>query len=244
MQTNILENIAIVLVEPLTGGNIGSVARAMTNMGLSDLRIVHPQADPYGDEAHMLAHGSHELLHQSKVYETIKESIADCSLILGTSHKPIRYNHPSYTVREIGPKILPYCQSNKVAILFGRENHGLSNEEINLCTWLVHIPTARPYPALNLAQAVIVTCYELFMAIEQPIVEQIPNKLATFEEIDKYLLNLQSILSKAGFKHKNDNPELFLGILRRLLTKRSLEEHELRALYKLSDQFRMIVERT
>lgn len=242
MQKNPLQNIAIVLVSPQTGGNIGSVARAMTNMSLSDLRIVQPRVDPFGEDAQKLAHGSLELLQKAKIYATIQESIGNCAFVLGTSHKPMRYKRPSYTAREIGPKILPYCQENTIAILFGREDHGLSNEEIELCTWLINIPSPCAYPTLNLAQAVMVICYELYMSTYSHTIKENNCKLVTFQDLDKYLWSLHELLLQSGFQYKNDRPELFIGILRRLFTKKDLEEHELRVLYKLSNQFRMIIE--
>jgi len=235
------DNIAIVLVQPITAGNIGSIARAMTNMGFSDLRLVQPVADHTSEDAQKLAHGSTELLFQAKTYETIQEAVSDCVLSIATSHKPIRDNQESYLARDIGPKLIPYCEQNKVAILFGTEPKGLSNEEIAFCTWCTHIPAARDYPSLNLAQAVMLICYELFLTSVPSQNSPYP-KFASSLEIEKFLEYLENLLELVGFQHKNERPELFLGILRRTFTKIGLENRELRTFYKLFEQVRYCIE--
>lgn len=225
----------------MTAGNIGSVARAMTNMGLHDLRLVHPIADPQAEEAKKLAHGANELLSHAKNYTTLAEAISDCSLAVATSHKPARYHQESCQVYELGTKLAPYCQNNKAAILFGRENHGLSNEEVNCCAWLVHIPTAVDYPSLNLAQAVMVICYELFLASIPESATPQP-KLAATKDVEHFLHYTKELLDLVGFQHKNNRPELFIGILRRIFMRIGLENRDLNALYKLFRQFHTLAQ--
>lgn len=224
------------LVEPITAGNIGSAARAMTNMGLHDLRLVNPIADLHDQEAKKFGHGAQELLDQTKIYSTLQEAVCDCSLTIATSHKPTRYHQESYLIGDLGKKLAPYCQNNKVAILFGRENHGLSNDEINCCAWLVHIPTAVPYPSLNLAQAVMIVCYELFLA-SMPEASPIMPKLASTLEIEKFLQYTQELLDLVGFQHKNERPDLFIGILRRMFMRIGLESRDIPVFYKMFHQF-------
>ena len=163
MATLNFDNIAIVLVETITPGNIGAVSRAMKNMGFSDLRLVNPKRNHLNDEAQKLAHGALDVLEQAKIFSSIEEATSDCTTIVATSHKPIRYKIRSYTAREIGTHLIPLCEKNKAAILFGREDSGLNNEEIKLGSYLVNIPTYREYPAINLSKAVMLICYELFM---------------------------------------------------------------------------------
>ena len=209
------DNVAIVLVEPIRGGNIGSVARGMINMGFSDLRIVNPEVDPLNDEARMMAHGSVELLEKAKIFKRLEEAVADCALIVGTSHKVKRDGHPTLSAREIGPKLAPYCEKNKVAILFGRESRGLSNEELYLCTWLVNIPSHSFYPSLNLAQAVLVVCYELFMASTTAKISAMP-ELAQNVDVEKFLDYVSQLLDMAGFHHKNGVEAVYRAALRRV----------------------------
>jgi len=163
-------NISFVLVEPLTAGNIGSAARAIKNMGFSSLRIVNPKCSLAEPELFWLAHGAKDIVEGAQVFATLQEAVADCSTLVGTSHKARRHDKFCATPRELGPKITEISQENRIAIIFGRENHGLSNDEIDLCHWIVNIPAATFHPSLNLAQAVMLVCYELFMTsdIDQP----------------------------------------------------------------------------
>lgn len=234
------DNVAIILVEPLSAGNIGSVARAMTNMGFHDLRLVNPQINHLALQAHWLAHASEKILDHAQVFPTISEAVADCALMVATSQKKTRNRQESFSSRELGSKLIPYCQQNKVAILFGRENHGLSNEEINLCTWLVNIPTATPYPSLNLSQAVMVVCYELFMAsADSGSCEALP-RLVGNKEMELFYKNIVEIIDMAGFRHKNETNDIFVGALRRVFGRTGLDEHEISVLYKLFSQFKIL----
>ena len=230
------KNIVIVLKETISAGNIGSTARAMTNMGLSELRLVQPKANHLDDQACKLAHGCHDFLKEIKVFTSLKNAVEDCSLLVATSHKIKRDKRLSLSARELGKNLIPYCINNKVAILFGREDFGLSNEDINLCSWLVNIPTARPYPALNLAQAVMVICYELFMT--QPVDKcREFSVFITYKELENFLDFTKKYLNNIGFRHKNDKPEIFIGKLRRLLSRVGIQKSELNTLYKLFRQF-------
>ncbi|NUM34117.1 MAG: RNA methyltransferase [Candidatus Brocadiae bacterium] len=228
-------NIVVVLVETKTAGNIGSVSRAMTNMGFDDLRLVNPLTDHLSDQAKMLAHGCNEFLEKIKVFPTLETAIQDCSLVLGTSHKPVRYNQKSFAAREIGNTLVSYCEKNKVAIVFGREDCGLSNDEINLCSWLVNIPSAREYPSLNLSQAVMLICYELYMSSLPTLEQEIP-EFAKYEDIERFLAYITKILDSLGFHHKNNRSEIFVGTLRRVLTRIGIDAKDLKVFYKLFEQ--------
>ncbi len=229
------DNVAIILVEPLSSGNIGSVARAMTNMGFGDLRLVNPQINHLALQAHWLAHASEHILDRAQIFPTISEAVADCALLVATSQKKNRNRQESFSSRELGPKLAPYCRSNKVAILFGRENHGLANEEVNLCTWLVNIPTATSYPSLNLSQAVMVVCYELFVASVPANSESLP-QLVGNKDMELFYKNIVEIIDLAGFRHKNETTDIFVGALRRVFGRTGLDNHELSVLYKLFSQ--------
>lgn len=122
-----------------------------------------------------------------------------------------------------------------MAIVFGREDCGLSNSEINLCTWLVNIPSAREYPSLNLSQAVMLICYELYMA-SLPISPQETLEFAKYEDIERFLTYVEGILVSLGFHHKNNRSEIFVGTLRRVLTRIGIESKDLKVFYKLFEQ--------
>ena len=232
-------NVAVILVRTLSSGNIGAVARAMTNMGFNDLRLVTPVADHLDGQARALAHGANTLLEAAKIFASLQQATADCSLLVASSHKPRRNSQESLPARELGPRLLPYCRFNKVALIFGPENHGLTNDEINRCTWVTNIPAACSYPSLNLAQAVMLLCYELFMTDASPAFADLPALIGQ-QQLDLFLQYVNGIIELAGFQHKNKRPSVFLGILRRIFTRTGLEPRDLKVLYKLFDQFEKI----
>ncbi|BBM85687.1 RNA methyltransferase [Candidatus Uabimicrobium amorphum] len=237
MTTLNLNNIAIVLVETISPGNIGAVARATKNMGISDLRLVKPKRDPFGEEARKLAHGAIDTLEASKVFPSIEEATKDCSTVVATSHDTIRYKLQSYSVREIGQHLIPYTVNNKVAILFGREDIGLHNEEIKKCSFLVNIPTFRNYPAINLSKAVMLTCYELFMTTQQQTQAPQYPKLVDQNKMENFYEVVLRMINSAGFRHKNNDSSIFMGSLRRIFGRTGLDEHEMAILIKLFSQF-------
>lgn len=235
MATLNLDNIVIVLVETISPGNVGSVARAIKNMGISNLRLVNPKRDHLNEEARRLAHGALDTLEQAKVFSSISDAISDCTTVVATSHKPVRYKIRSYTAREIGPFLIPYCTENKVAILFGREDHGLNNDEIKLGSYLLNIPTYRDYPAINLSKAVMLVCYELFMTTSNTTFTH--SKLKTQEEMEKFYGIVLRMINQAGFRHKNNDPSIFMSAVKRIFNRSGLEEHEMSILIKLFSQF-------
>ncbi len=158
-----LENIRIVLVGPLYGGNVGSVCRAMRNMGLHDLAIADPR--PLNMlEARMMSCHAEPLLRARQTFDTLAEAVADCGLVIGTSARRGLYRQHAKTPREWAPTVLEACEAGKVGLVFGREDKGLSNDELALCTHIVQIPTTDEATSINLAQSVMICCYELFVA--------------------------------------------------------------------------------
>lgn len=159
-----LDHIHIVLVRPLYGGNIGSICRAIKNMGLSSLRLVAPQSTVDFEEAKKLAVKADDILSHRKVFHDLPSAVADCVQVAGTTNRCGPYRSHSKTPREWAPHFLQDASQDPVALVFGPEDSGLSNEELALCTQLIRIPSSADYPSLNLAQAVMVCCYELFLA--------------------------------------------------------------------------------
>lgn len=230
------DNVAIVLVEPRAAGNIGSVARAMVNMGFSDLRLANPQVDHLNEEARWMAHGCADFLEKARVFPDFAGAVSDCGLVVATSHKSVRNSQRCVSSRDLAEAIAPYCLNNKVAIVFGRENHGLSNEEVNLCAWTVTIPAASWYPSLNLAQSVMVVCYELFVAEVPGEARELPCFVGN-DAMEAFYAQLLKMLDGSGFRHKNERKEVFVGALRRIFSRTGLEERDLKVLYKLFSQF-------
>lgn len=158
------ENIRIVMVGSLYGGNIGSACRAMANMGISKLRLVAPDKDIKWGEAEMMACHADHILAAREVYPTLTEAINDCVAVAGTTARHGLYRQHAKSPREVAPELAALSDQGPVAIVFGREDKGLLNEEISQCTHLVRIPTSTEQSSLNLAQAIMVLCYELFSA--------------------------------------------------------------------------------
>src|SRR5690606_8925573 len=155
--------VRIVLVETTHPGNIGASARAMKTMGLSDLGLVAPRAFP-SDEATARASGAADLLERATVYETLEDAIADCALVVGTSARSRGVEWPCADPREAAGRIWDAIDAdNRAAIVFGREQSGLTNEALARCMLHVQVPTDAAFSSLNLAMAVQVLCYELRM---------------------------------------------------------------------------------
>jgi TrmH family RNA methyltransferase len=165
-----LESIVVVLYQPQDPVNIGGTIRAMKNMGLRRLRLVAPAAfDPYAIEG--IAHRSDDLVGTTELYHDLDAALADCSFIAGTSARPRTARQQLARPRELAPELLARTQEGTVALLFGREDNGLPNEALDRCHRLAMVPADPAYASLNLAQAVLIMCYELRLAAgaaEQP----------------------------------------------------------------------------
>lgn len=159
-----LHNVRIVLVSPLYSGNVGSVSRAMANMGLSDLTLVASRVSDGWEEGERMAVHAADLLRQRREVASLDEAVADCSMVVGTTARLGLYRQHVRTPRELATELCGQAAAGPVALVFGREDHGLSNEEVGRCTHLLRIPTASTYVSLNLAQAVMICCYELHLA--------------------------------------------------------------------------------
>lgn len=162
---------AIVLVSPKEAGNVGSVARAMKNFGLTDLRIVQPRF--LLEKSLLMAVHAFDVIEAARVYDTLLEAVGECELVAGTTARGRRDHAPPITLREAVPGFLGARSS---AVVFGREEHGLYNDELDLCHVHIRIPTDAVYPSMNLAQAVQVVVYELMLNRTNP--EPIPERAA------------------------------------------------------------------
>jgi tRNA (cytidine32/uridine32-2'-O)-methyltransferase len=211
----LLSNIKIVLVETSHPGNIGAVARAMKNMAMDNLCLVNPKVFPSA-EATARASGADDILAAAKVYKNLPDAIADCQLVLGASARCRTISWPELTPRECAEKVIIHDPGKKVAILFGRENSGLKNHELDLCHYLLRIPCNSEYSSLNIAAAVQVICYELYVAAgvhEASKVGDIGDvPLATAEQMELFYSHLHQALVDIDFmQHEQSN-----SIMRRL----------------------------
>lgn len=160
-----LKNIRIVLVRPIYGGNLGAICRSMKNMGLRELVVVKPNSALDLQEAATRAVHAVDVLEQRRQFDTLAEALADCAIAGATTARTGLYRNHAKTPREWAPRFLEAAGAgNKVALVFGTEDDGLSNDEMALCTHLIRIPSSDRYPSLNLAHAVMICCYEIFVA--------------------------------------------------------------------------------
>ena len=225
----ILPNIKIVLVETSHPGNIGAVARAMKNMAMTNLCLVNPKIFPSA-EATARASGADDVLAKAKVFPTLSEAIADCQLVLGTSARCRTISWPELTPRESAEKVVIQEPDKKVAILFGRENSGLKNHELDLCHYLLRIPCNSGYSSLNIAAAVQVICYELFVAVgvndDSKIGDKSEMPLATAEQLELFYGHLHEALVDIGFMQP-DKSKSIMRRLRRIYNRIQLDTKEL-----------------
>ncbi|WP_428356176.1 RNA methyltransferase [Methyloprofundus sp.] len=208
-----LSNIRVVLVETSHPGNIGAVARAMKNMCMSELYLVKPKIFPSAD-ATSRASGADDILASAIRCDSIQEAIADCQLVIGASARSRTITVPEESPRVCAERLAFEAQDKKVAILFGRENSGLKNHELDLCQTLLTIPSNAAYSSLNLGAAVQVVCYELLVASSMDVAEPESREgaLASSAQMESFYEHLYSALDEIGFI----NPQKSTSIMRRL----------------------------
>ncbi|MFO7608497.1 MAG: RNA methyltransferase [Candidatus Krumholzibacteriia bacterium] len=162
-----LDNVVIVLSHTTEPMNIGAACRAMKTMGLRHLRLIAP-LNPKGRGARALAHGAEDILEAAAVVETLAEAVADCTVVTGTTARPRQLRkHALLTPAELGDHMADHAREGKVALLFGTERTGLTNDEVDICRYLSTVDTAPEQPSLNLAQAVMLYCWELRQALSR-----------------------------------------------------------------------------
>ena len=219
--------VRVVLIDPSHPGNIGSVARAMKNMALSDLVLVRPRSFPHA-ESTALAAGADDILAGARVVESVEEAVADCSFIAGTTSRPRSYYWEFTTPRDVAGRIVALAPENRAALLFGSERYGLATEDLNLCNVLVRIPANPEYCSLNLAMSVQLAGYEIFMAREQPQSHtQLEMALAPSGDVEHFYAHLNEVLNEIDFEDRTGH---LMERLRRLFNRAQLDRNELNIL--------------
>src|SRR5919106_5032672 len=221
----VLDNIRVVLVEPQHAGNIGGVARAMKNMAISRLILVNPAAH-LAMEARMMAMHAFDILQHAQVVGTLSQAVADAGYVVGTTRRLGKSRQAQQTSRSIAPLLLELAASNPVALVFGREDSGLSNDELARCHELISIPAHPTFGSLNLAQAVLLVCYELYVSTAtQPLPP--PPTLATTAEIERLYTRMREVLHRIGFLH-GSNPDRMMGYFRRFFARHGLKSRDVK----------------
>ncbi|WP_339057205.1 tRNA (cytosine(32)/uridine(32)-2'-O)-methyltransferase TrmJ [Candidatus Regiella endosymbiont of Tuberolachnus salignus] len=238
-----LHNIRIILVEPSHPGNIGSAARAMKTMGLTELYLVDP-LEKIDSHTIALAAGASNVIDNAKIVDNLDQAVAECSLVIGTSARSRTHAWPMLHPRECGVKSVAEAHFTPVALVFGRERSGLTNHELQKCHFHVEIPTNPEYSSLNLAMAVQVIAYEIRnawldatrVATEPPsnLPSSLPScavkqKTALYppnKDLERFYQCLKQVLGDIGFIRQAHQGEIMIK-LRRLFTRARLETVEL-----------------
>jgi len=223
-----LEHLRIVLVETSHPGNIGGAARAMKTMGLGSLWLVRPGRYP-DPQAEWRAAGALDVLDRAMVVDSLDAAIGDCTLVIGTSTRTRRIPWPLMTARELGLHIRTESPQHPIAILFGRETSGLTNDELQRCNLHLQIPANPAYPSLNVAMAVQVVCYELYQAqlgAGAEAAAEWDRQPATAASVDGLLAHLETVLTRVEFIDP-DNPGQVMPRLRRLFMRIRPDETEI-----------------
>lgn len=226
-----LEQVRIILVNPSHPGNIGATARAMKNMGLSELCLVAPDRFPDG-EATARASGADDILESAEVVTNIEQAVLGCGLVLGTSARERRLEKPLLSPSEAATEVKS-LGNQKTALLFGRESIGLTNEELSLCHAHIVIPTVEEFSSLNLAQAVQIICYALRVAElgcdKAPTLFTEERELASADQVFGFYDHLQQTLIEIKFLNPSQ-PKMLMQRLQRLFNRAQLDSTEINIL--------------
>lgn len=235
-----LERIRVVLVATSLGGNIGGCARAMKNMGLRHLVLVAPRDFP-GSDATARAAGAEDVLANARVCASLEEAIADCQLVIGTSARDRRISWPRLSPDEAARRAVSASTSQEVAIVFGRERTGLTNDELDRCQALVTIPTDPEFASLNLACAVQVVAYEIYRAAldsdtSPESADDLGEPRASQGDVERFYQHLEQAMIETGFLDPR-NPRLLMRRIMRLFNRVDMTVNEVNILRGILTSF-------
>ncbi len=223
------KQVKIILIETSNSGNIGSTLRAMKTMGFGSLCLVNPKEFP-SEEVTALAANASDLIDTVQVVNTLEEALDGCNLVIGTSSRDRKVPWPNESITSASPKIIVEAEKNNtVAILFGREDRGLTNDELQRCNLHVHIPANEDYPVLNVAMSVQVVCYQLL--ISRAIDSEMKNNqhwdvpLAEANHVNRLVEHFTDVAEKLEVFNKG-NPRQIGARIKRLFTRIGLDEME------------------
>ena len=224
---NLLNSVKVVLVGTTHPGNIGATARAMKNMGILDLALVEPKEFP-SDVATFRSKAAKDILEKASVHTSLEEAISECELVVGTSARGRTIPWPVLNPREAAEEMHKSSLNGKVAIVFGREDRGLTNEELGLCNFHVHIPSDPEYSSLNLSQAVQILAYEIRLSYLQ---DRHVNKeywdveLANNEQTERLINHMDELMQEVDF-YDVENPRKLLVRVRRFFKRSKIDVME------------------
>jgi tRNA/rRNA methyltransferase len=218
-----LKNISIVLYRPRFPENIGAAARSMRNMGIEQLVVVDPDNCDLTRICKLATHAALDVVEQMMVFDRLDDALAEYNFVVGTTARLGGQRKVISTPARMAERIFPISQQNRIAVVFGPEDRGLTNADIRLCHTLVNIPTA-DFSSLNLAQAVMILCYELFQYTTKAPADYEP-RLANRQELDAMYAQLKEILIRISFINP-ENPEYFINNFRQFFSRLPLRAKE------------------
>jgi len=223
----LLDNISVLLVETQSAGNIGSVARAMKNMGLSELVLVNCQTELTAEASHF-ACGADDIVENCRRFSSLPEALSFFSLSVGTSSRRVDWIPQVFSPHELAGQLTELSTDKKVALVFGPERTGLTNEHLHHCQWLVTIPSNPEFESMNLAHAVAIVSYEIYRQSDTAPLGR-PFELAPLEQVEAFFEDLQASLLEIGFLNRQD-PARVMATLRQILGRATVEERDIRIL--------------
>jgi tRNA/rRNA methyltransferase len=228
------DHAVFVLVEPQFGGNVGASARALKNLGFHRLRLVRPACDPTGEEARRLAVDAEDVLRAAEVHDDLDHALAGAATVVGMTRRTGKHRHPHYRLDDVALELAALAERAGIALVFGREDHGASDADLDRCTHLVRLPASDDYPSFNLAQAVLLTAYELRRARlpAGPDPHGVPADHAAREAMYEHL---REALWRIGYLHEDSDVPM-MRRLRRMLGKAKLTDEEVRILRGVAHQ--------
>ncbi len=228
-----LPAIRIVLVEPSHPGNIGAVARAMKNMGLSRLVLVRPKSFPH-EEATARASGATDVLAGASIVGTVAEAVADCGFVAATTSRSRDHNFRALDLHDAALQVFEKSALGPAAVLFGAERTGLTNEELSEAHLLIRIPANPDYPSLNLAMAVQLATYELFRAAGSPAsarpLSEPAVPPASGADMERFYAHLQEVMDEVDFKDRTQGGTQLMTRIRRLFQRCEMDQNEVNIL--------------
>jgi len=233
-----LDNVAIVLNKPRFPENIGSAARAMCNMGINKLIVISPNNCDLSKVLKLATHSAYDVIENMYVYNDLAEALIPFQYVVATTARLGGYRLSIQSPEDCARQLIHISQKNDIAIVFGPEDRGLTNQEIKLCHALVNIPTAE-FSSLNLSQAVMVIAYALFTATSETRNDFKP-KLANHYELEAMYSKLQDVLRTIDFIH-HDNPEHWMNNIRRSFSRLQLRSRDVRIILGICRQMNWYV---
>ena len=225
-----LNNVFFILVRPQMGENIGSVARAIKNFNIKNLRIVNPKCNWPNQKAIAISVGAKDVLRSSKIYNSIDKSVGDLDIIFATTSRIRKVNKKIISILDIKKKLK---KKQKIGIIFGPESSGLSNDEVNCADYLVKIPANKKFSSLNLSHSVILFCFQLFQNFSKrkfTYNSSYKSSIATKSEVNKFLNFMIRSLDKKGFLQPDHKRQSMVRNIKNIFYRSNLSEQEIRIL--------------